>query len=220
MIRKKTMKNRRTITLLVLILTLNLVLAVVFRDFIRENILIPILYIFWYARLFIKSLGETCLWPLILIILAMVSLRILRSKKKDRQRVFGYGEESGQLEEGRVAFWMKYIRRKSMGIENLSLVSFRLKELVSSVLAYQGNFTQTEIEDALDKGDLPLPDEIQALLKPKNQVFPGVPKSTSMIQQIMNWFNARSLSGPQGSATEMSKVVKYLEDQLELEHDD
>jgi len=214
------MKNHRTIYLLAVVLVINLVLAVIFRDFIREYVLIPILYLFWYIRLFLNSLGETCLWPLLVVILALVSLKIMGAKKKDRQRLREFGEESSQLEEGRVAFWMKYIRRKSMGIENLSLVSFRLRELVFAVMAYQENLTRLELEVELDKGKFVLPEEVQILLRPKDRVVQNPIEPSPLFIQIMDWIKVRSNSGSYRSVSEMSKVVQYLEDQLEIEHGD
>ena len=214
------MSKRRTIILLGIILVTNLILAAIFRDFIRENVLIPILYLFFYIRLFLKSMGETCLWPILIILVLLISFRLLRVKKKDHQRAYGYRAEPGTYEEGRVAFWMKFIKHKSLGMENLSRVSFRLRELVSSVIAYQENLTQHELENVVNQGSLHLPVEIQKYLDRKNQAAAETAKPVSIFEQIMGWFRVQNSSNQSAANMELSKVVQYLEEQLELEHDD
>jgi hypothetical protein len=215
------MNKRRTLVILGIIFVVNLILAAIFRDFIRENVLIPILYLFFYIRL-----GETCLWPLLIILVILISFRFIRSKKKDHQRAYGYREETGSYEEGRIAFWMKFIKHKSMGLENLSLVSFRLRELVSSVIAYQENLTQHELENEVNRGTLHLPGEIKIFLDPQIQADHQVQVSTeavkpaSLFKRMLGWFKGQDFSNQWARNTDVTKVVQYLEEQLELKHDD
>jgi hypothetical protein len=213
------MQNRRVFILIAVILFVNLVLAIIFRDFIRENVLIPILYLFWYIRLGLNSLGETCLWPLALIILVVISFTILRKNKKSTQTDRGYSEASGQVEVGQVAYWMKYIRRQSMGIENLSFSSFRMKELVLSVLAYQENLTNAELESELDQGRVVVPKELQNIIQSPDHANGPMTRSASLKNKILRWFRTRSNSDHSADNPEMDKLVRYLEAQLEIEHD-
>jgi hypothetical protein len=213
------MQNRRVIILIAVILFVNLGLAIIFRDFIRENVLIPILYLFWYIRLFLKTLGETCLWPLALLILVGFSFYILRKNKKPAQTDRGYSEAHVQVEEGRVAFWMKYIRRQSIGIENLSFISFRMKELVLSVLAYQENLTNAEVESEMDQGKMVVPKELQKMIQPPDHAIEPVTRSASLKNKILRWFRTRTNSKQSADNPEMDKLVRYLEAQLEIEHD-
>jgi hypothetical protein len=214
------MQNRRVIILIAVILFVNLILAIIFRDFIRENILIPILYLFWYIKLFLNSLGEICLWPLALIILVAISLLILRKKKKTVETDRGYSEAPGKVEEGRVAFWMKYIRRQSMGIENPSFSSFRMKELALSVLAYQENLTNSELETEIDEGRVFVPKELQNILQSPDHIIVPMTRSASIKNNVMRWFHSRSHSNQSTENPEMNKLIRYLEAQLEIEHDD
>ncbi len=213
------MQNRRVLILITVILFVNLVLAIIFRDFIRENVLIPILYLFWYIRLGLNSLGETCLWPLALIILMVISFTILRKNKKSAQTDRGYSEAPGRVEEGRVAYWMKYIRRQSMGIENLSFSSLRMKELVLSVLAYQENLTNAELESEMDQGRVIIPKELQNIIRSPDHANEPMTRSASLKNKILRWFRARSNSHQSADNPEMDKLVRYLETQLEIEHD-
>jgi hypothetical protein len=212
------MHNRRVIILIAVILFVNLLLAIIFRDFIRENVLIPILYLFWYVGLFLKSLGEICLWPLALIILIGISVFILRKNKKLMQTDRGYSEAPGQVEEGRVAFWMKYIRRQSMGIESLSFTSFRMKELILSVLAYQENLTTDELESEMGQGRVVVPKELQNLVQLSEHAIEPMTRSAYVKNKVLRWFRSRSNKSVDNP--EINKLVQYLEAQLEIEHDD
>lgn len=214
------MKNRSTVILLAGILVINIILAIVFRDFIRENVLIPILYLFYYFRLLLKTLGETCLWPLLLMILAVISLQISRSKKKSQEETQSYSLESGQYEEGRVGFWMKYIRRKAMGIENLSFVSFRLKDLVLSVLAYKENLSSLELEKLVTQRKQIVPVEVQVLFQPGDEEAQKTIELPTLFSRFVNWLKTRSSSHVPKNISDMCKLVQYLEEQLEIEQDD
>ena len=212
-------QNRRVIILIAVILFVNLLLAIIFRDFIRENVLIPILYLFWYIRLFLNSLGETCLWPLALIILVVVSFFTLRKNKKSTQTDRGYSEAPGHVEVGQVAYWMKYIRRQSMGIENLSFSSFRMKELVLSVLAYRENLTNAELESEMDQGRMVVPKELQNMIQSADHAIEPMTRSAFLKNKILRWFHTRSNSNQNADNPELDKLVRYLEAQLEIEHD-
>ena len=214
------MNNRRTIILLSVILGVNIILAILFRDFIRENVLIPILYLFWYFRLFLKSLGETCLWPMLLVILAVIALRMMRAKNKPRENVMGYTRESGQYEEGRVGFWVKYIRRRAMGFDNLNFVSFRFKELILSVLAYKENLTILELEEEVTRGRIIAPEEVQRIIQPAEPEIHKDTEPSEFFSRIISWFTTRSISQGPRSTSDINILVKYLEDQLEIGHGD
>jgi hypothetical protein len=214
------MQNRRVVVLIVVILFMNLLLAIIFRDFIRENVLIPILYLFWYIRLFLRSLGEICLWPIILMILGIISLAILRKSKKPEQEDRGYTEATAQVEEGRVGFWMKYIRRQSIGTENLSFASFRMKELVLSVLAYQENLSNAELESEMDLGNISVPEELRNIVLSTDHDINRVSRPASLKNRVLRWFRSSSNSSQSPHNPEMDKLVRYLEAQLEIEHDD
>lgn len=212
------MNSRRIIIMLSVILGINIILAIVFRDFIRENVLIPILYLFWYIKLFLRSLGETCLYPLILAILAVIALRIINSRKKSLEKEVGYTRERSQYGEGRVGFWMKYIRRRAMGFENLNYVSFRLKELTLSVLAYEENLTSSEMENEITRGRIKTPAVVQRFLLPGEQEDHKEPESPDFLNRIISWFKTRSVSQVQRSSSDIYNLVQYLEEQLEIDH--
>lgn len=214
------MKNRRTIFLLLVILIVNLALAIIFRDFVRENVLIPLLYLFWIIRLLLKSLGETCLWPVLMIILALISLRLLRTQKRDRQRIRDFYKEAPHPEDGRVSFWMKYIRRKTMGVESLSFTSFRLRELVLSVLAYQQNLTSSELESKLYREEIVVPDKVEEIVFPQEQTISPREQSRSFFSRLLKWFKVRSLPETDQIASDLRALVQFLEERLEIEHHD
>ena len=212
--------NRRVVILIATILVVSLVLAIIYRDLIRDNVLIPILYLFWYIRLFLKSLGEVCLWPIALVILVFIALLILRKQKNSLLEEHGYTEAHDQVEEGRVAFWMKYIRRQSLGAENLGFASFRMRELVLSVLAYQENLTNAELEAEIDRGQAQIPEEFQNILQWADQASKPMTRPASLKNKLLGWLHSRTNSNQSPANPELRELVRYLEAQLEIDHDD
>jgi hypothetical protein len=212
--------NRRVIFLIAVVLVASLVLAIIYRDFIRDNVLIPILYLFWYIRLFLSSLGEVCLWPIALLIMVFISLFVLRKRKNSLFEDRRYSEAHDHVEEGRVAFWMKYIRRQSLGAENLGFASFRMKELVLSVLAYQENLTNAELEAEIGQGQVQIPEDLRNILQWADQTSKPMTKPASLKSKYLRWFQSRTNSNQSYANPEIYKLVRYLEAQLEIDHDD
>jgi hypothetical protein len=150
----------------------------------------------------------------------VISLRFFHQRKNERSKTYGYRDEPASIESGRIAFWLRFIKHRSLGMENLSLISFRLKELVSSVVAYQENLTQKELEDSLNSGMLRLPREVQIYLDSKNQVTGVPPKKASIIEKFLIWIKMRTSVDQDTSFADLREVVEYLEEQLEIKHDD
>jgi hypothetical protein len=149
----------------------------------------------------------------------MISVLLIRTNKKTGQTDRGYTEAAGH-EEGRVAFWMKYLRRKSMGIENLNFASYRMKELGISVLAYKQNLTSAELEAELDQGKLVVPEELQSVIHLQDRSTSSDSKPAPLTRKILSRFRSRHHSTQNSEDAEMGKLVQYLEAQLEIKHDD
>jgi len=107
-----------------------------------------------------------------------------------------------------------------MGIENLSFISFRMKELVLSVLAYQENLTTAELEFELDRGNISIPEELRNIMQSKDQAIKSMTRSASLKNRVLRWFRSQSKSSQGADNPEMVKLVRYLEAQLEIKHDD
>jgi hypothetical protein len=115
---------------------------------------------------------------------------------------------------------MKYLRRKSMGIENLNFASYRMKELGISVLAYKQNLTSAELEAELDQGKLVVPEELQSVIHLQDRSTSSDLKPTPFSRKILSRLRSRHHSTQNSEDTEMGKLVQYLEAQLEIKHDD
>jgi hypothetical protein len=212
--------NRRTILLVFFILLVNVILAVIFRDWIRENLLIPILYLVWYVDIFLHSLGQTCLWPLLVALAGFIALRLMRSRKKQRQNARGSEYLQSRTEESRIAFWAKNIRRRMAGEASLGLSSHRLKELVISVLAYQENLTPQELEQELAMGRRKFPDSVLHLMKTEEEINRDSTDKKGFWNQLLGMLGLASNSSKLAGGAQLSEAVKFLEDQLEIKHDD
>lgn len=118
---------------LILLLLLPVALALIFRDFFRESLVVPLLYVLWLGYEYLKSLPQAALWGLFLFVGLVWVLRSgLRIPAKQRRRM---PEEEEPL--GRVEVWRERVRlaRRSRGGYGERYFANHLTKLALEVLA-------------------------------------------------------------------------------------
>ncbi len=199
---------------LLALLTLGLLAALlfVFRDFVRQQLLIPIYYAVWLGGLLLRSLDQSLLWAMLLgsvgVIALVTVLRNLRGfSRADSAR-------GGGASAGRVSFWARQIAwsaRADYFHEESRRATLRL---VCAVLANQNRLPLEEVEARLQNGELGAPPEVLAFLQ-------GQPSGGTSSRRSL-WRSLRSLMGIETPSEEddpgFVAVVQFLEDQLEGKH--
>lgn len=213
------MKDRALLGFFLLVFLLALALMLLFRDFVRENIVTPILYLFWLGNQIYTHLDQQFLWILLLVLFAMIvfrSMRYIRISAKS----FGV-RETGAKSSGRVYFWVKQIRLRAAPriSDEFALVEFR--RLILSVLAEVKRIDPVEVEDRILSGEIQVPPDIQAALKLEileapspNILWYARIRDRLRVKRSAEWvFLSPALT------SELEETVQYLEDQLEINHE-
>ena len=182
-------------------------LVIVLHGFTRKVIVVPLMYIFWAGHHIFQSIPQSILWTLFLAIAILISLKSLVKPRKPNDIVKDVEKENP----GQVSLWAERFHMK-----NKWTISRYLKKLVITALAYNRQQSHKKIREDIESGKLDTPSEIQAFLK---LGIKRVPESSNR-SLLGYFFRPRSRKKTALSLEfEPEKVVKFLENQLEVEND-
>jgi hypothetical protein len=185
-----------------LILLLAAALAPFFVDFVREVVVIPLLYLFWLARFVFESFPQDNLWLVFLGLVSLIMLISLIDKRRSKPAPF----LSPTPEPGRVESWEALLRRAQQDDYFKWRLAQQLQRLTLAIIAHQEGETFQQARLALRQGRLELPPQLLAYFQASLQPLGYLP-------QHQRFFSRK----PTPSALNLDPhlVIHYLE---ELQH--
>jgi hypothetical protein len=193
------------------------------QDLVREGIVLPLYYLAWLLWLFFISIDQNVLWGLGLFALALVVIYGLSAawiRSPARRKDALPGDPSGRAEDaaprtyGRVKFWYNRIESLySQGLKNdyatheFMRLARGVDELAGGVLA------RPQVDDATSalKAFLPSPERSLA----DQPVLAG-----NWRQRVAARFRRDQPAQAAPVKDPLSGLCNYLEEKLEIEHDD
>jgi hypothetical protein len=178
-----------------LILLFAALLVIVLHGFARKVIVVPLMYIFWVGNHIFQSIPQSILWALFLAVAILISLKNFVKPQRPNAIVKDVEKENP----GQVSLWAERFHMK-----NEWTLSRYLGKLVK------------KIREEIESGELDTPSEIQTCLK---LGVKSIPESSN--RSFLGYF-FRPRSRRKTALTlqfEPEKVVKFLENQLEVEND-
>lgn len=136
-----------------------IVMALVIDDFVREVIVIPLLYLFWIARLLFKSIPQLVLWAGFVIVALLTAGKSLSKRKPLLKRRV---TETKQY--GRVEGWLSLIDRRDQGDYSKWRLAHRLGGLTLETFAYHEGRSLKQVRRQLESGTLDIPPQLRAFL--------------------------------------------------------
>jgi hypothetical protein len=210
--------------LLVLIPVLGLLLLG--RDFISDNIVVPVEYELWLAGLAIRALPQPILWGIVCGLVLIIALSSLLAGKAPSESV--HREEPMRTRSERVAFWTLQMRMAARGsyYSKLRFADF-FSKLILDILFYTGEVNQEQYEIAIKTGVLDLPPEVLVFLKIRLTPFhefkspPFFFRLTLGIRRLFGRAvtpKSTTRATKSGSAPDpdLKTAVEYLEHELEV----
>lgn len=182
------------------------VLALFFRDWLREQVVIPLVYAGWIIYLLILSLPQQVYWGVLLFAGVAIFLTtslpkpapIRSSEKMMVDRSFS-----------RYASWLRYtqmINRSMFASDNLAR---DLVRLAVQILSSQMNLTAEEIYRHLDHGEIDLHPDLMIFLRRRG--FLAQVEKESMLQEFIHRFIPTRISvRPPGVYTPLEKEAKNV----------
>ncbi len=190
--------RQRLLPLGIILLTAVL-LAPLIRNFIREFVVIPLLYVVWIGRIVFDTIPQTAFWGCFLVMALLIASVSLLKNRKPQSRI----HEVKTVQLGRVETWAKLIRQATQEDYYQWRLAQPLRELIVETLAHEARLTSKQIKQRLRADQLDLPAEIHAYLQASL-------RSLSYLSAPRFRFRSRRRASPLNLDPE--SVVQFLED--------
>lgn len=154
-----------------LILLIAAAIAPIFRNFVREVIIIPLLYIVWLGRFVVEAIPQTGLWSCFLIFFALILAVGLVDKQQRKSTLY----LAGDVDEGRVAGWIKLIQQAEKDHYFKWRLAQRLQKVALNVIAHQQGQSLKRTRQQLRQAELDIPPELQAYFQASLQSLGHLP---------------------------------------------
>lgn len=203
------------------------------RDIIREVIVLPLSYIFWVLGIIVRVTPQIFFWIVVLLIIVQVAWRALVVRKKATMlstRVL-VDEVPPAISSGRAAYWARKVEMLQTGHSSYYASTFHnaLTHLLVDTLSYRYREPVREVEEHLKNGTLDVPPEVRAYFLSHGSRQEGVYHGffrgllQSLIEKARDLWErvaARQDTGAAPVDPQLAFILNYLEDELEVSHDD
>jgi hypothetical protein len=182
-----------------LLLLLIALLAILFRDVAREIIVLPILYLFWLFGVLWRSIPQSLIWGIFVIVALRVAVGALLAR---RRRAELHAGQQDTVHWGRARVWSRWVRLSARGGYEQRRLARYLSELALAAIAQHEHLPLEDTRAALEGGTLDVPSEIRdyilaALAGPAPARFGGL--------------RERLQSRPAALRLDAAEVVRFLE---------
>ena len=221
--------------ILILLLTFGVLLVaaltLILRDWVRDVILTPILFLLWLGGLLIRSTPQWVFWAVFLVLALLILANSFAPGKRLDQNVERAEPERPRRE--RVLFWAKQIHWRARRDFSPMGSAEPLRKLILEALAFQERLSIAEVEQRLESGELDVPPAVRMCLQHRPTSEPYSPVSFwGRLRQrwadlgrwaqvlVSGLIEPRSPTQPSPFESEMESVAQFLEDRLGVVHDD
>jgi energy-coupling factor transporter transmembrane protein EcfT len=214
------MKRRLRWLAAVLLLSVPFFVIVLFllRDFVRERIVIPLIYVFWMAGMILNSVPHVVyLFGLVLLgaLLAVGSLRYLLYASR-----LPTEPPKTTDEPTRYQFWDRRCRKVSSSAFFMTSLGIELRRFVLMVMAYQEHQDMWDLERQISNKEFDVPPVIYDLVSQRN--LGEEISERSLWQAIRQWLFEPAEAQTAVDAPlqqRLDQIVKFMENRLEVKND-
>ncbi len=215
------MSLRKMAPLLALVFAASASLLFIFRDNLREAVVLPLQYLFWLSGLVFQSFSQLVFWAFLLVIVALFLLRSLFDSRASSGPAHSVEFEARRV--GRVSYWANQIRRMRGNVYPREYINIEFRKLLLAVLTYRLNLSASEVRKRLKTGEIEIPAELQ-LLFDRTWREPLEPEKDGSFLRMASRIKALVL-GPQEAQSlpadlELELMIRFMEEKLEIHDDD
>lgn len=196
---------RSRIIALGLALLLAGLIALIVTGAIEDVVIVPLLFLWWGARVLYESLPQALLWG---ILVAIAVLLIVKSIPWISAALPATGQ--GRASSGRVTDWARYLRESGHDEHGRWRLAQRLTELAIEALAFREQCSPQEISRRLHDGTLDIDPQLRAYLRAGS--LPYAPAA-----RYRHGFGRRAPAAVPSDplAIDPQQMIEYLEDRLQ-----
>lgn len=208
----------RFILAIVTIALIFAVLSLIFWDFVRDTVVIPIYYLMWVTNLILKSIPQGVYLALPILISLAVGGNTLRSLR-GRQQLRNY-QENRSDDSARYVVWRRLYDHLMESQFSRDHFVWEVRKLILCLLAYQEGVEVFQAEEMIDNGTLNVPDAVKNLIQQKEIPIPILPsraieRALLRLRQLL--FKVDRSLDPQIDQ-QVDEIVRFIEHRLEITH--
>lgn len=188
------------------------VMAVFFRDWVRQSIVLPVTYVFWVIGLMLQSIDQAVYWGLLVTIAALITFYALwpGSFKSDRN-------ESSRPSNihSRYRQWYSFfsnLEESRFAGDNLARELVRFTVLI---LSYQQNLSTDEVYRQIDSGEIALPEDFITFLRRREFINKPQPKP-AWLDFIHQYLPHSQATRPPDRLSPIEKEVESILSHIEM----
>jgi hypothetical protein len=196
---------RSRIIALGLALLLAGLVALIITGAIDDVVIVPLLFLWWGARVLYESLPQALLWGILVVIAVLL---IAKSLPWSSAALPAAG--SGQASAGRVSDWSRILRESSRDEHGRWRLAQRLSQLAVEALASREQSPPHEISRRIDDGTLDIDPQLRAYLRAGS--LPYAPTPT-----YRRWFGRQVAEAARADPLTIDPqlLIDYLEESMQ-----
>ncbi len=185
------------------------VLTLLFWDFVRNAIVVPIDYLIWVGGLIIRSIPQEvylAAFVLISVVLSLNTIDRIRSKPANRNY-----EQSPPQGDTRYHRWRHLSGKQSVSPFYRDIFTTEARNLILSMLAYDLGIDSAEAETRVSNGRLEVPERIRDLIEKRDIRIQ--PRPSSRIQAALRWLRLLKADAPSDPQLDslVAEVIDFVE---------
>ena len=186
-------------------------LSLFFRPWVRDQVVLPLAYLFWVLRLLVYSIPQGVFWGVLVLIGLIVALRTIRPPQTFP--VPG-APPSTTHSASRYATWLRYVSMMDSSRFAGDNLARDLIRLTVQTLAYQHSLANDEVYSRLEHEDLGLQPQLLAFVRQRAFLTqpPSQPRLTAFFRRFLP---ARPTHRPPGVYTPREQEAHQLISQIE-----
>ena len=205
---------RRGLLLLLIVALLVLPMALALRDLSRV-MLTELMRLIWLVRQQLQALPQRTVWGLLLVVVLVAAVGSLfglsqTPPRNDRE----LGRAPGQVWE-----LSRWIRRAAEGRYFRWTLNRHMTNLIWEVLAYRERTTPRRLKQRVRAGEIELPPAILDFVESSERLGPAERRSLWSLLRRRPETAAHADAKGSRARPALDEVVRFVEEQLEVEHD-
>jgi hypothetical protein len=207
------------------------------QEIVREVVVIPISYLIWLVRIFLRSTPQFYCWMVLIVLTFMIAYRTISGRRKAYSpppEIEEFPRE--EAAKGRVIYWNIKASMLSMrsgyyqsGFHNA------LGRLVVEMLAHRYRLTPAQVEERLRNETLDVPEEVREYIL--NSLYRPIPQprgflpwiKEAVLEVLYGWFPglwqgakrpSKQSGADQWADPRIARILDYMKEELEVTYDD
>jgi hypothetical protein len=200
----------------VLITLIFSILALIYWDFVRDSIIVPVYYLIWVSGLILKSIPQSGYLALLILVSAIIGFNTLERIRNEQ--LASRPETNDPQAESRYLHWRRLHARLYVSPFSRDQFAWEARRLILSILAYQSGVDTSEAEMMVTDGLLDVPDSIRNLVQHKDMATP-TPTPRNVKNAVLRLRQLLRRTVPQNEPQidgQVAEIVYFIERCLEI----